>query len=186
MAARTLLWANAPLDCLDAWERLPLHYAAERGYLTLTKLLMKTMQARKQDPQMLHKSDLRGDTPLSLAVQQDRADVVRYLIKCGARPPALEARLATQKTATKDAERLLSDLGVDLGWYRMLCGAAERGHVNMCTLLTRHVLTLLPRAKRLLVAPLLPRPVAQTKAIIAVAPELNGFSASLINDGGGV
>jgi len=72
-----LLDAHAEIDARNRWYRTPLHCAARFGHLPAVQLLVK----RGADKEARRDTN---ETPLHFAIEEDKPEVVTYLLDVGA------------------------------------------------------------------------------------------------------
>merc|ERR1712004_402144 len=77
----------------------PLHWAADRGNMEVTRVLLQTASDRSPNrmSSFLNAKDANGDTPLHFAINTDNVEIARILIDHGADP-----RIANQDGETPE------------------------------------------------------------------------------------
>lgn len=86
----------------ELWQHTPMHWAAHDGRAECLDYFIKAMR-RAGHPEHINMVDSAGDTPLSLAAQQNQLTVVELLVEAGAN---IEIRGSEGRTACNWAAKL--------------------------------------------------------------------------------
>lgn len=95
----------------DSKKCTSLHIASQCGYLEVARVILKT--SKKYE--VLHTADGSGNTPLHLACDFGKEDVVQLLIACGANVTAVNSRgeiplhIASQHKSVNIVQQLLDN-----------------------------------------------------------------------------
>ena len=135
--------ANEDIQTTCEWGYTPLHWAAEKGYNDIIRLLRKPNA-------LMNKLDKKGYSALERAYNKDKFETMKVLINCGADPNILmsdnETLLhhACKRNKYKQAEVLLQNganvniKGRDEWGYTPLHWVAQKGYSDIIRLLRKH------------------------------------------------
>lgn len=152
-AAEALLEKGAPLDILNIDKLSPLGLAYWRGEKRIQRLILSLHTAAqkgtpqevaallKRFPQMINSRDPEGKTPLHLAVEKNRPDIVKQLLAAGA-DVRLESRWKAVHLLHGVIAKVLVPRNGRIKWLTdkktPLQIAEERRHTRLIRLLKEH------------------------------------------------